>query len=308
MCQLKRKVIQIANSTQLISLPRKWSIKYGIKKGDELEVEENGNKVILHTEKGFATDKVELDVTDLEIMTQRCVHALYKKGADEIKLTFIHPELIESVQSALGKEAVGFEITEQGPNYCIIKHVSGELQEFDSVLRRVFLVLISMADGSLDAIKKKDFSALKSIALLEESNNRFTTSCRRFINKIGYKDARKTGPFYYIIENMENLADQYKYLCNYLYKLRDKKVTIGKDILEIYDKMNEMLRNFYELFYKFDKSKLVSMAQSRKEIVEKAYIIFEKNKNPWDRVLMHHLLTITQMIFCFLGPYLVINL
>ena len=29
---MKRKVIQIANSTQLISLPRKWTIKYGIKK------------------------------------------------------------------------------------------------------------------------------------------------------------------------------------------------------------------------------------------------------------------------------------
>ena len=33
---MKRKVIQIANSTQLISLPRKWSQKYGVKKGDEI--------------------------------------------------------------------------------------------------------------------------------------------------------------------------------------------------------------------------------------------------------------------------------
>ena len=38
---MRRKVIQIAESTQLISLPRKWALKYNIKKGEELEIEEN---------------------------------------------------------------------------------------------------------------------------------------------------------------------------------------------------------------------------------------------------------------------------
>ncbi|MBI2558427.1 phosphate uptake regulator PhoU [Candidatus Woesearchaeota archaeon] len=305
---MKRKVIQIANSTQLVSLPRKWSQKYGIKKGAEIEVEENGNKIVISTERGFDVEKVELDVSELRIMTQRCVHALYKKGANEIKLTFNHPELIESVQNALGKEAVGFEITEQGPNYCVIKHVSGELQEFDSVLRRAFLILLSMADSSLEAIKKRDFSALKSISLLEEANNRFTTSCRRFINKIGYQDPRKTGPLYYIVEDMENVADEYKYLCDYLYNLKNKKVIIGKDIIEIYKKTNEMLKTFYELFYKFDKNKLELIGESRREIVKNAYNLFEKSRNPTDRIILHHMLVIIQKIFCFLGPYLVMNL
>ena len=305
---MKRKVIQIANSTQLISLPRKWSLKYGVKKGDEIEVEEQGNKIIISTERGFDVNKVELDVSGLRLMTQRCVHALYKKGADEIKLTFNHPELIESVQSALGKEAVGFEITEQGSNYCIIKHVSGELQEFESVLRRAFLILLSMADGSLEAVKKRDFSSLRSVSLLEEANNRFTTSCRRFINKVGYQDPRKTGPLYYLIEDMENVADEYKYLCNYLYNLKNKKVTIGKEVIQIYEKTNEMLKSFYELFYKFDKNKLELIAEDRKEIVKNTYALFEKSKNPTDRIILHHLLIIMQKIFCFLGPYLVMNL
>ena len=45
---MKRKVIQIADSTQLVSLPRKWTIKNGIKKGDELEIVEKGPKLIVH--------------------------------------------------------------------------------------------------------------------------------------------------------------------------------------------------------------------------------------------------------------------
>ena len=35
---MKRKVIQIAESTQLVSLPRKWALANNIRRGDELEV------------------------------------------------------------------------------------------------------------------------------------------------------------------------------------------------------------------------------------------------------------------------------
>lgn len=63
MAKVGRKVIQIANSTQLISLPRKWTQKYGVKKGDELEVVEDGSKVIISTEKGQESGNIEVDIT-----------------------------------------------------------------------------------------------------------------------------------------------------------------------------------------------------------------------------------------------------
>lgn len=305
---MKRKVIQIADSTQLISLPRKWALQHNIKKGDELDVEEQGNKIIVGTDKGFKIEKAQLNISDLGVMTKRCVHALYKKGIDEINLVFDKPEDIEIIQNALGKEAVGFEVTGQGSNYCVIKHVSGELEDFDTILRRTFLLLISLANESLDAIKKNEFNRLRSIALLEEANNRFTTTCRRLLNKRGYKDLKKTGAIYYILEDMENLADQYKYLCNYIYDKRNKKIKISKDVLSVYENVNEMLKNFYELFYKFDKHKLVKQGEERKLLVDKFYKLLEASSNPTDSIVLHHLFTIMQKIFCFVGPYLVITL
>jgi phosphate uptake regulator len=306
--KIRRKVIQIANSTQLISLPRKWAQKYNIKKGDELEVEEQGSKISVSTEKGYKTEKVELDISNLGPMILRCVVALYKQGVDEIRVSFNKPELIESVQKAIGKEAVGYEITEQGNDYCIIKHVSGELEDFDPILRRTFLLLISMADESLDSIKKNELNNLKNIAFLEEANNRFTTTCRRLLNKKGYKDARKIGPLYYIIEEIENIADQYKYLCDYFYNLRNKKIKINKDVLELYQETNEMLKQFYELFYKFEKDKLVFIGNQRKILVDRFLHLFEKNSSNIDKLVLHQLFTIMQKTFCLVGPYLVINL
>ena len=66
---MKRKIIQIADSTQLVSLPRKWSLKYNIKKGDEVEVEEQGNKLLVSTEKGVELKSIEIDVTELDRTT-----------------------------------------------------------------------------------------------------------------------------------------------------------------------------------------------------------------------------------------------
>ena len=307
MVTIKRRVIQIANSTQLISLPRKWSVKYGVKKGDELEIEEQGNKLTINTEKDFQVERVELDIDNLDPMILRSVVALYKRGVDEVKINFNNPELIESVQKSIGKEAVGYEITEQGKDYCVVKHISGELEEFDPVLRRTFLLLISMAEESLNSIIKNEFGHLKNIAFLEEANNRFTTTCRRYLNKKGYIDTRKIGPLYYIIEEIENIADQYKYLCNHLYSLRNKKIKINKEILEMCKETNLMLKNFYELFYKFDKDKLVFIGNRRKTLVERFLQLLQKNLNNDERIITYHLFIIMQKIFCLVGPYLVIN-
>lgn len=305
---MKRKVIQIADSTQLISLPRKWALQHGVKKGDEVDIQEEGNKIVISTNTISQKETKEIDVSNLEPMILRCIVALYKKGIDEIKVIFDKPELITPVQKVIGKEAVGFEITDQGKNYCIIKHVSGELEDFDPVLRRTLLLLLSMADKSYDAIKNNRFEELKNIAFLEEANNRFTTSCRRFLNKKGYKNPRIIGPLYYIVEELENLADEYKYLCIHLYELKGKKIKMNKDVVEIYRKINELLKIYYDVFYKFDDKKVAFIGKERKELVEEIFKLMERNKEPNNLILLHYLMTIMQKIFCLVGPYLVVAL
>ena len=304
---IKRKVIQIANSTQLISLPRKWSIKYGIKKGNEIEVEEQGNTIILRTDT-HEIEKREIDAEKFGLMLSRCIFALYKQGIDEIKINFNDKSTLKVIQNSLGKETVGYEIIDQGENYCVIKNVTGNLEDFHSILRRTFLILINMANDSLNNIKKQDFAHLRSVAFLEESNNRFTTTCRRMLNKKGTTEFKYIGPIYYILEELENIADQYKYLCNYLYNLNEKKIKINSEVIAIFESTNNLLKNFYEVFYKFDEKKLVEIAAERKLIVDRALTLFKKKMNNVDYLVLYHQMTIMQKIFCLVGPYLVLKL
>jgi len=164
-----------------------------------------------------------------------------------------------------------------------------------------------MADECLETIKRKDFGHLKNVAFLEEANNRFTTTCRRFLNKRGYKDIKKTGPMYYIVEDIENLADQYKYLCNYLFDHQEKKnIKIRKEILAVFQEVNMLLRKFYEIFYNFNEEKLIFIGKSRKEVIKKIKKFFDSDLSKIEIIISHYLLVIAQKIFCLVGPYLIL--
>ena len=304
---MKRKVIQIADSTQLISIPRPWGRKYNIKKGDELEVTIKGNKLEINTSGSTEVSAENLDISHLGNMILRCLMALYKRGVDELHITYDNEKLIEIIHQAIGKEAAGYEIIDQSRGRCTIKYVTGELGDFDSILRRTFLILINMANETYDAMEKKHYERLSNVAFLEEANNRFTTACRRLINKKGYDVNNSVGALYYIIEELENLADYYKYLCLYLHQHGTEKTKISKETLELLRKANTALKLFYECFYKFDRDKVVQVGELRKEVVTQGLELMEK-KSGEEIVVLHHILTIVQKTFCLVGPYLVIKL
>ncbi len=59
---MKRKIIQIADSTQLVSLPRKWCKRLNLRKGDEIDIQEKVNPLIVSTQGNREGEKVEFDV------------------------------------------------------------------------------------------------------------------------------------------------------------------------------------------------------------------------------------------------------
>ena len=47
----KRKVSLIGPSTLMVSLPSKWVKEFGVKKGDEINITENGPNLLLESQK-----------------------------------------------------------------------------------------------------------------------------------------------------------------------------------------------------------------------------------------------------------------
>jgi phosphate uptake regulator len=300
---MKRKVVKQGSSTLMVSLPSEWTQRYKIMKGDEIEVEPRGRTVIISTQKEYTDKETELNIDNLYPVTLRTVAAIYKAGYDKLRVTFTDPKRIIDVQGVVRNEISGFEVIEQGKNYCVVKKIEEGLEEgFEPVLRRIFLLLLNMAEDAREMLKNAEYAELERLLFLEESNNRLTTYCRRFLSKRGYKEPDKIQFIYCIIEEMEKIADQYKFLFKYLMEISNKKHKLSKEALEFYDGVCVLLRTYYELFYKFDKEKLVKIGVLRKKLAKSINEMIEV-KGP-DAVVIHYLSTIMELIFDMVSPYL----
>ena len=223
----QRKLIQHGPSSLTIALPIKWLKERGIKKGDSMYIGAEGNKLVLSTEEAIKLEKISIDVTNLDRTSILLyIQSLYRFGYNEIevkfeKLTTTHYRkdqqvTISSVIHEIANRLIGAEIIEESENRVLIKYITKEAEEdFKIVLRRAFLLLLSMGDEALMSLKLKALSHLSQTALLEEPNNRLTTVCRRSLNKWGSETFSKIGPIYYIIEEIENIADEYRYWHHY---------------------------------------------------------------------------------------------
>jgi len=301
---MKRKIIQIANSTQLVSLPRKWAVSHGIRKGDEIEVTEEGNKIIISTEQGAELEKIEVNVAGMnERMLSWILHAVHKSGYDEIDVLFDDPKTIGIIQDLL-KELLGFVIIQHGEKRCTIRSISKVLEkEFDPTLRRAFLVTLSMAKSALEGIQADDKSNLKDLASLESTNNQLTGFCHRILNKHGYSQYNKTSYMYVLIWQLESIADDLKTICNAYSEPPLNKVKISKESIELFERVNSLLQLFYELFYEYDEKSLKKISEERKAIPKMGYDLLREGKKE-EVMLIHPLLNVTQRIVDSMGSYL----
>lgn len=302
---MKRKVIQHGPSTLVISIPSAWVKKYNINKGDELNIDDIGKKIIIKTENKEESQIKEISYEDYPNMISRVIHAYYKNGTDQIVIKFKDQKSISEIQKSLNKETVGYEIIEQKRNHCIIRQIAPALGDYKTLLRRTFLSLISFSEEISESIKSDDIGRLKDALILEETNNRLTTMIRRNINK-SETEEKMTGPLYYIVEDLENLCDEFKYML--LYLIEKKNTACSKEVMEIYDNVTVLLKEYYKLYYKFDERYVVNISEKRKSLIKKSIMMLEKEENANNKIMLHHCITITQKIFCMVGPYLVSNI
>jgi len=296
---MKRKVIQIAESTQLISLPRKWALQYGIKKGDELDVDIQGSQLMISSGDSVRTEKIELDVSTLEPFILRAVDAMYKSGYDEVDLHFSDSHSIHGLQANVSQEMPEFEIIEQTGSSLKIRSVStASAEELDGMLRRMFLITLSISQNVADMAAQANFQKIEDVLALEKTNNRLCNFCERLLNKYGFLQYRKPTFLYTIVWEMEKIADQYKYLC---LGWRERMPKLSDQEVQLLQQTHQLLHTFYELFYKYDPDKAAAIATTRKQIIDRVNELFFKPNQ--DYKLLHHTASIAQMVFNLLGCY-----
>ena len=101
-------------------------------------------------------------------------------------------------------------------------------------------------------------------------------------------------------------------MCKHLFEMDksnkgSKKYVASKEVIQIFEKVDKMLQEFYTIFYKFDRQKIVDIGKKRKNLITELQKIIETSNKPMDRIIAHYMIVISQKIFCLIGPYLVLN-
>lgn len=298
---MRRKVIKQGNNTLTITLPRQWTEKFRVKAGDELDLEETGKGLSINSEKTLKLEKVKIDVSNFnERVTRLTLAAAHKSGFDEIEVIYEKPSTIKIIHELVKELYMGFSIVEQSNKRCVLKSIATDKSEdFETILRRAYLVALSMADSSLEMISKKQFSDLESLIPLEHFNNQLTNFCERVLNKKGYKDGNC---FYYVVAwNLEKVCDNYKYIC-------DQSVdasAVSRKVLDLYKKVNQYFRDYYEIFYKFDIDRLVTLTKEGKELMS---VMRKMNKlNDFEFVVITSLMAVVMQCLDFSASYIAIK-
>jgi hypothetical protein len=188
-------------------------------------------------------------------MASRVIGGCYKAGYNEIEITYYNPEQYASIREVLNRSCTGYEIIKHGQRNLLIKNLSElHVEEYDNVLRRLFLSLLSSAEDTLAYLKQGNLKALEEIELRDLVITKYSDLCRRMINIQGRQTISKTTSNYYISEALEKIGDGYKAFAKFIIKNNVKR--IDAETITSLSEINLLLRLSYELFYDFNFQKL----------------------------------------------------
>ena len=246
---MKRSVILMGGKTYVLSLPSQWIKKYSIQKGEELDLEEKDNSIIVRTEKNPEIKEVELNFSSLDIMLGRAVGALYKAGYSRAKIHYETKQQLQKIEETLQRTLIGFAITKQEKNYIIIESLAEiKAEEFDASLKRMFYSLESMHEELLSALASFDHKALQAVIEKDGQINRLADFCRRVVNSGQTQFLVKPGVLYYVVEQLERIGDLYKETAGLAL---EKKVQMNASLLKLFKEIQALFVEYRILFYNF---------------------------------------------------------
>ena len=263
-----RKLIQFGGNSFVISLPKKWIVANNLEKGDSINVDIQGTKLILFSEQEKITKEkieiiIEIDKNSTDAMIERKLFSAYVNGATKIIFSGLDLKKHSDKITDLLKKYVALEIVEHTTNKIICKtYISSEEIKISSFIRRVDntirSMLIDLEENS--KFEKCSDENVTNIFQREENIDRIRRMLYRVITerlKNPFSDKEENAlenlKYWEMIKNLEKISNQIKYLCVNLVSTKKinknekeyndlmiKKITETKTLYE------EIMKNFYK--------------------------------------------------------------
>ncbi|HII71263.1 TPA: AbrB/MazE/SpoVT family DNA-binding domain-containing protein [Candidatus Woesearchaeota archaeon] len=259
-------------------MPKSWVTQNKVKKGDELEITEQGSKLIISSDSAQEVLSTVIDVTGLDRTSILFyIRSAYRRGYDVIDIRYSEPHTkhlrtgakkkISSVVHEEVSRLVGVEVIQQKEDSCMIKSISQTTSDdFQNILRRIFILLTDFADDISNGYKEANTGLLESAEEKHDNITKFISYSLRLLNKTNDYSPSERTMMYHAVASLENIVDALKWGGRRGHQSKNKR--FNKKTLEIVEMIMKSIGMYYDFFYKFDSRKVGVLYKHRHDIRE----------------------------------------
>lgn len=277
---MKRKLVKQGAATMMISLPAKWVKENKLDKGDEINIDQKGNGLLIGLEERKVVREIAIDIKSFtESSIRTAIVSPYRLGYDKIKVNFEDKSVLKVIEDVVDNNLIGFEIIKKSDKECIIENItepaSGQFENiFSKVLMNIeelFLIVYNTLNG-----KKTEFEDAENKIL------QFDNFCRRVISKNNFEDnAQLKWAFH------SQLFHGQRELYHLLRYLNKNKVKADKISFELLEKCKGIFQELKEAYIGSDLSMLEKIHSTEKDFVYKeGYKALEKANS----IVVYHII------------------
>ncbi|MFH1409581.1 MAG: AbrB/MazE/SpoVT family DNA-binding domain-containing protein [Nanoarchaeota archaeon] len=232
---MRRKLIRMAGITSVVSMPKAWIDKHHLQKGQEVELIERPNGMLIQLDMTRTADSCTIDASSMDFEAARDhILAAYVNGYDEIKVEHRMKDS-EELMVSLSQEMIGFEVSEYRVRRITYRNVGGRsTSSFSLLLRSAFEQTVEFAEDVRSmASRQDDELSLKGKAA---SIKKFIYFAMRMLNQ-GEEGQRGNVSFHLVVQ-LKHVINQYVTIADLVLASRFR---LQKKTLDLMNRTNELM-------------------------------------------------------------------
>jgi len=271
-----RKIIGFGDSSFVVSLPKDWVEKNGLKKGDIVNVEQEASELKVtpqNLKQSIAPKEITINFEgNLKLLKSQ----LFNSYINGCSLINIQKKDISNYYADIKKlvnDFVALEIIQSSGEKIVVKDYLNiqDISIYDN-LRRMDRIVMSMFDD-VKEIFKGDESKKGYILERDDDVNRMYNLILKLLKKALNLNDRKIlnlnieEIFYYwdLVGSLEEVADQLKRVVRYLGTSKN----VDKRVIELYDQVYDHYKQAMKANFTHNEALCLNIMNMRKEVFEK---------------------------------------
>ena len=314
-----RKIQFTGKSSYIVSLPKRWIVDLGLKKGDHVRITRKGTSALeICSPKSESQTRrkedavVEIDNEEKSSAIVRKLISLYFLGFRTIhvkpKNGRLSPNQRSAVKGAVKRMLMGSEIISDSSGGITVQVLVNLLElSVDGAFKRMIHLTKSMSTDAISAVKENNLDLAQEVINTDDEVDRFgfyiirqlkiAIQNEHMLKEMGFRNARNCLGYRLIVKNIERVGDHATFIAK---DLLEFKKPVKKRILEKIRDMNEFCLTVLDesclALFKEDYSQAEKTIEKSSEISKFEWRIKDASRSLKDSEEVYRVRRITESI------------